>query len=207
MRYPRRRTALHHCLEAVHDDEGRGCDRHTGAGAHGIRTPERSGSPRRQRQHARRHQGRELHLHVVVGTRHAAEGVPRGWWQVVDLRDLGQEHLYARPCRLPAAIRADPVRLERRRRPLLVRCARSGRRVAVRQAAQERPAPDDEAGRSRRASHQELVKEPGYRARSVWRFWHHDDRGGADGPAGAAAGTGSAVLRCGRPEVAGDDWR
>jgi len=34
--HPRRLLALHHRLEAVHDDEGRGCDRHAGAGAAGI---------------------------------------------------------------------------------------------------------------------------------------------------------------------------
>ena len=34
--------------------------------------------------------------------------------QVVDLRDLGQEHLHARPRRLSAPVRADPLRLEGR---------------------------------------------------------------------------------------------
>src|SRR3546814_8836710 len=67
---------------------------------------------------------------------------------MVDLRDLGEEHLHSRARRLPAPVRADPVRLEGRRRPLLVRCARPGRRVAFRQAGEERPAPDDEDGRS-----------------------------------------------------------
>jgi putative transposase len=33
---PRRLQPLHHRLEALHDDEGRGCDRHAGTGAGGI---------------------------------------------------------------------------------------------------------------------------------------------------------------------------
>ena len=41
-----------------------------------------------------------------------AEGVSRGRRQVVDLRDLGQEHVHARPLRLSASVRADPLRLE-----------------------------------------------------------------------------------------------
>ena len=42
--HPRRLLALHHRLEAVHDDEGRGRHRHAGAGAHGIRAAIRPGS-------------------------------------------------------------------------------------------------------------------------------------------------------------------
>ena len=51
---------------------------------------------------------------------------------------------------------------------------------------EERPAPDDEAGGAGRACDQELIEEPGHRARSLRRLGHDDDRGGADGPAGAA---------------------
>ena len=36
-------------------------------------------------------------------------------WQVVDVHHLGQEHLHAGPRRLPAPVRADPVRLARGR--------------------------------------------------------------------------------------------
>ena len=43
--HPRRLLTLHHRLEAVHDDESRGCDRHTGFGAHGIGLRERPGRP------------------------------------------------------------------------------------------------------------------------------------------------------------------
>ena len=82
--------------------------------------------------------GASLHLHVVVGARHAAEGVPRGRRQVVDLRDLGQEHVHARPLGLPASVRADPLWLEGGHRSLLVRCARPGRRLVHRQAREER---------------------------------------------------------------------
>jgi hypothetical protein len=92
------------------------------------------------------YQGRRLHLHVVIGTRHTAEGVPRGRRQVVDLRDLGQKHVHARPRRLPTAVRAHSLWLEGRHRPLLVRRARSRGCLVVRQAPQERSAPDYEAG-------------------------------------------------------------
>ena len=123
------------------------------------------------------HQGRGLHLHVVVGARHAAEGVPRGRRQVVDLRHLGQEHLHARPLGLSAPVRADPLRLEGRHRSLLVRRPRPGRCLVLRQAAQERPAPDDEAGGAGRARDPQLVQEPRHRARPVRRIGHDADRG------------------------------
>ena len=42
----------------------------------------------------------------------AAEGFPRGRRQVVDLRDLGQEHVHTRALGLSAPVRADPLRLE-----------------------------------------------------------------------------------------------
>ena len=90
-------------------------------------------------------------VHEQLRAAHAAAGVHRGRRQVVDLRHLGQEHVHARPRRLPAAIRTDPVRLEGGQRPLLVRRAGPGRRVVLRQARPERPAPDDEAGRAGRA--------------------------------------------------------
>ena len=90
---------------------------------------------RRLRQHPHRHQGRGLHLHVVVGAGHAAEGVPRGRRPLVHVRDLGQEHLHARAVRLSAPVRADPLRLEGRRRSLLVRRPRPGRCLVHRQAA------------------------------------------------------------------------
>jgi hypothetical protein len=70
-----------------------------------------------------------------------------------------------------------------------------GRCLVLRQAPQERSAPDYEAGGAGRARDPEFFEEPGHRARSVWRFWHDDDRGGANGPAGAASGTRSPVRR------------
>ena len=84
-----------------------------------------------------RHQGRLLHLHEQLGAAHPAAGVRRRWRQVVDVRDLGKEHVHARARRLPAAVRADPLRLEGRHGPLLVRGTRPGRRVVFRQAGAE----------------------------------------------------------------------
>ena len=89
---------------------------------------------RRLRQHPLRHQGRLLRLHEQLGAAHAAAGVHGRRRQVVDVRHLGQEHLHPRPRRLPAPIRADPLRLEGGQRPLLVRRPRSGRRLVLRQA-------------------------------------------------------------------------
>ena len=78
--------------------------------------------------------GAVLRLHEHLGAAHAAAGVHRRRRQVVDVRDLGQEHLHPRPRRLPTAIRADPLRLAGRARPLLVRRPGSGRRLVRRQA-------------------------------------------------------------------------
>ena len=132
----------------------------------------------------------------------ATEGLSRGRRQVVDLRDLGQEHLHARALGLSAPIRADPLRLEGRHRSLLVWCARPGRRLVLRQAAQERPAPDDEAGRTGRARHPQLVQEPRHRARSVRRLRHDVDRGRTLGSARAAHRARSEVRRCHHPTLA-----
>ena len=82
---------------------------------------------------------------------HAPAGVSDRRWSLVDLRDLGQAHLHARPERLSAAVRTDPLRLEGGRGPLLVRGPRPGRRLVLRQAGAKRPAPDDEAGGPGRA--------------------------------------------------------
>jgi hypothetical protein len=60
-------------------------------------------------------------VHVIIGARHVAEGIPRRRRKVVDLRDLGEEHLHAWAVRLPAPVRADPLRLEAGYRSLLVR--------------------------------------------------------------------------------------
>ena len=54
---------------------------------------------------------------------------------LVDLHHLGEERVHARPLRLPAAVRADPLWLDGGRRPLLVRRARPGRCLVLRQAA------------------------------------------------------------------------
>ena len=58
--------------------------------------------------------GAVLHLHEQLGAGHAAAGLPQRRRQVVHVRDLGEAYLHPRPGRLPAAIRADPVRLEGR---------------------------------------------------------------------------------------------
>jgi hypothetical protein len=80
------------------------------------------------RLHQPRHrdQGCGLHRHEQLGAAHAAGGVHGGRRQVVDLHHLGQEHLHPRPGRLPAAVRADPLRLAAGHRALLVRGARPG---------------------------------------------------------------------------------
>ena len=62
--------------------------------------------------------------------------------------------------------------------------------------AQERPAPDDEAGGAGRAGDPQFVEEPRHRARPVRRLGHDDDRGRAGGPAGAAGRARSEVRRC-----------
>ena len=54
--------------------------------------------------------------------------------QLVDLHHLGEEHLHAGPRRLPAPVRADPLRLARGQRALLVRRTRPGRCVVREQA-------------------------------------------------------------------------
>jgi hypothetical protein len=139
---------------------------------------------------------------------HAAAGLPRCRRQVVDVRDLCQEHLHAWPGRLPAPIRADPLWLERGQRSLLVRRPGPGRRVVRRQAGQERPAPDDEAGRSGRAGDPQLEQGPGHRARPVRRVRVHPDRLREGGTPGAGDRARSEVRRHDRPALAGvQRWR
>ena len=58
--------------------------------------------------------GAVLRLHVVIGAAHAAAGVHGRRRQVVDVRDLGEAYLHARPRRLPEAVRTDSVWLARR---------------------------------------------------------------------------------------------
>jgi ParB-like nuclease domain len=122
--------------------------------------------------------------------------------KVVDLRDLGEEHLHAWPGRLSKAIRADPLRLEGGQRSLLVRRPRSGRRLVLRQARQERPAPDHEAGGPGRAGDPELEQDPGHRAGSLRRLRldAHCMREGRT--AGAAARARSEVRRHDHPALA-----
>jgi DNA modification methylase len=58
-------------------------------------------------------QGWYLRGHVIQRTGPLAGGVPCCRWPLVDLRHLGQEHFYARSRRLPAPVRAHPLRLAR----------------------------------------------------------------------------------------------
>ena len=109
------------------------------------------------RQHPARSPRARLRLHVIIGAAHAAAGVHRGRRQMVDVRDLGEAHLHARPRRLPKAIRADPVRLAGGARSLLVRGAGSGRRLVLRQARAERSPSDHEAGGAGRAGDPQLA--------------------------------------------------
>ena len=70
----------------------------------------------------------------------------RGRRSLVRHDHLGQGPLRPGPRRLPAAVRADLVRLARRRRALLVRRPRPGRRLDDRRGPPRlRPASDDEA--------------------------------------------------------------
>jgi hypothetical protein len=95
--------------------------------------------------------GRHLRGDVVQRTGRAAGRLPRRRRPLVDVHHLGQEHLHAGPCRLPAPVRADPLRLARGCRAPLVRRPRPGRRVADQEAAEERSASDHEAGGTGRA--------------------------------------------------------
>jgi hypothetical protein len=108
------------------------------------------------RQRPDRHEGRHLHLHVIIGARPAAEGVPRRWREVAHLRDLGQEHFVAQI----TSANTSPSFMEGRHRSLLVRRARPRRRLVLRQATQERLAPYDEAGGLGRAGDPQFFQEP-----------------------------------------------
>jgi 16S rRNA G966 N2-methylase RsmD len=59
---------------------------------------------------------RGLHRDVLQRTRRAAVRVPRRRWPLVDVHHLGEEHLHDGPRRLPAPVRADALRLARRRK-------------------------------------------------------------------------------------------
>ena len=144
-----------------------------------------------------------LHLHVVVGARPAAEGLPRGRRQVVDLRHLGQEHLHARARGLPAPVRADPLRLEGRHRSL-TGAARATRATSGSSTSRtERSAPDHEAGGAGRAGDPQFVQEPRHRPRPLRRLWHDADRSGAHGTVGAAHRARPEIRRRHRPALAG----
>ena len=153
------------------------------------------------------HQGRRVCLHEQLGAAHAAASVHGRRRQMVDVRDLGQEHVHPRPRRLSTPIRADPLRLEGGARPLLVRRSRPGRRLVLRQAGPERPASDNEAGGAGRAGDPELEQEPGHRARPVRRVGLHADRLREDRPSGAPDRARPEVLRRDRPPLAGVDGR
>ena len=86
--------------------------------------------------------GAVLCLHVVIGAAHAAAGVHRRRRQVAHVRDLGEAYVHARPRRLSAAIRTDPIRLAGGARPVLVRGAGSGGCLVHRQARAERSPSD-----------------------------------------------------------------
>jgi hypothetical protein len=125
--------------------------------------------------HCRR---RHLRRHVLKRTRRTAGRIPRRRRQVVDLHHLGQAHVHARPRRLPAPVRADPVRVARGRAAPLVRRPRPERRLADQEAAEERSAPDHEAGRAGRARVAQQLAPGRHGARSIWRLRHHADRRG-----------------------------
>ena len=107
-------------------------------------------------------------------------GLRRSRRALVDLRDLVEERLHARPLGLPAPVRADPVRLG----PRSTTGAAPATRAtcgSIDRPAQERPAPDHEAGGLGRARDPELVEEAGYGARSVRRVGDDADGGGGMG--------------------------
>ena len=107
---------------------------------------------------------------------HAAAGVPRGGRALVHFHHLGEEHFHDGAFRLPAPVRTDPLWMEGRHGSFLVRRPRSGRRVVHQEAFGERSAPDDEAGGTGGARHQEQQQGPRHGARSVRRLWHDADR-------------------------------
>ena len=80
-----------------------------------------------------------------------------------------------------------------------------GECLALRQAGAERPSPDDEAGRAGRARDPQQQQAARHRAGPVRRLRHDDDRRGADGAPGCAAGDRPGLCRCHRPALAGGD--
>ena len=99
--------------------------------------------------------------------------------------------------------RTDPLRLARGWIAALVRRSRSGRCLAHQQAAQERSAPDHEAGRTGRAGDPQFQSTGRYRAGLLRRLWHHDDCRREVKPQGPADRTGSEVRGCDCASLAG----
>ena len=92
--------------------------RRRGEGRQGPAHPERRARRRLRALPLRRlrldhhaHRRRDLHVHVVERAAHAAEGLRRRRRALVDLHHLGEGSVHARALRLPAAVRADPLRL------------------------------------------------------------------------------------------------
>ena len=114
---------------------------------------------------------------------------------------LGEGPLRPGPRRLPAAVRADLVRLARRREAPLVRRPRPGRRLGDRAAVRLAAAPDDEAARAGRARDQQQQQAGRRRARSLPRIGDDADRRRAHRPRLLRHGTRPALrLGCHRED-------
>src|SRR4029078_899166 len=94
--------------------------------------------------------------------------------------DLVEVGIHARPLRLPAAVRADPLWLAAGQPALLVRSARPGGGLVGRENAIKRSSPDHEADRTGGAGHPQLLEDARHRARPLWRLWNHADGGGGE---------------------------
>ncbi len=124
---------------------------------------------------------------------------------MVDVHHLGQEHLHAGPCRLPAPVRADPLRMARGLAAPLVRRPRPRRRLEHQKTTEERPASDDEAGGVGRARDSQFESPRQRGPRPLRRLRHDADCGREVWAAGAADRTRSEVRRCDRAPLAGLD--
>ncbi|MEA1053364.1 ParB N-terminal domain-containing protein [Lamprobacter modestohalophilus] len=129
-----------------------------------------------------------LHRQSLQRVGYPAKRLPPRRWALVDLRHLGQEHLHPRACRLPAPIRADPLRLAQGQHAPLVRGSQPRRCLADRQATQERSAPDHEAGGAGRARDPQFIQARRQGARCLRWLGYHPDRCGQERAGGQIAG-------------------
>ena len=157
-----------------------------------------------ERQHARRHKGRDLHLHVVVRTRHAAKAFREagGKWSTFVIWAKNTFTLG----------RAD---YQRQYEPILYGWKEGAEHFWCGARDQgdvwffDKPAKNDLHPTMKPVALVERAirthQEPGHRARFVRRLGHDDDCGGADGAASPAAGARPSVCRCDRSAMGRSD--